>query len=738
MSQVFADDRGLPPLFDIGAVLKTLWDRRLLILGVAGAAFLLALLYVTVTKPVYTATSSILVDPRDSRATNLNSVLPGIGADSAAIASQVSVINSTDLLRQVFDQAKLRNDPEFAGGGMVSHVASALVGARGPSDDAVFERFRKHVAVEREGLTYVIDVSVESHDAEKAARIAQSIVTAYRASLEGQNEAANSKVNGLLTGRISGLQAAVGDAERAVQDFKFQHNIFDADSGGTLRSQIDQLTTQLVAAQDQADQAESKYDQAVAAGTGPDGLDKLAEIVNSNTTDKLRQDYNQRAAALANAESAYGPKHPTIVRMRAELGRIRGLMALEAKRITRELKASRDIAAENVGKLRDKLTEMRQRSNQSDLAEVQLRQLQRKADAARSVLDDFLKRSQETEHLQGLQISQVRVISDAIPPSRPSWPKPLLLLPTSLVLGLVIGCALALALGERRLPVRGLPARPAIGPRERRRPEALSYTPSPAEEEIVAPAAEEPAAPGLVNLGTYNLPPAGGDTLQGSVRAIRQEMSRLENTAFLLSVQELLVRITDRLDEGGRPFVIMLTSIHGGFESSATATLVGIGLQHVKQKVLVVEIADRSADAGRAGNTAPRSTGPFTDPASGLQTIMVSVDAADPGGEAGALAPILAGPAQQFDFVLVIGQPLSHPGFSPEPIDGSDLVIFALSSADWMSGAASWLGGRLSPAVLKRSATIVIERDPDDPADFPEGPTVAAGKNRRDPAPAHG
>jgi uncharacterized protein involved in exopolysaccharide biosynthesis len=737
MSEVFAEDRGLPPLFDIGAVLKTLWDRRLLILGVAGAALLLALLYVTVTRPTYTATSSILVDPRDSRATNLNSVLPGIGADSAAIASQVSVIDSTDLLRKVFDDEKLADDPEFAGGGLLSSIGKAL-GAGGGSrnDDAVFENFRRHVSVEREGLTYVIDVSVQSHDPVKAARIAQAIVMRYRASLEGQNEAANSKVNDLLTDRISGLQAAVAEAERAVQDFKYQHNIFDASSGGTLQSQIDQLTTQLVAAQDQANQAESKYDQAVAAGTGPDGLNKLAEIVNSSTTDKLRQDYNQRAAALANAEGAYGPKHPTIVRMQAELGRIRGLMALEAQRITRELKASRDIAAENVRKLQDKLAEMRRRSNQSDLAEVQLRQLERKADAARAVLDDFLKRSQETEHLQGLQISQVRVISDALPPTRPSWPKPLLLLPTSLVLGLVLGCALALALGERRTPFRGVPAQPAIGGRGRR-PEALPYTPSSGEEAIVAPAVEQPAP--LVNLGTYNLPSGAGDSLRNSVRAIRQEMSRLENTAFLLSVQELLVRITDRLDESGRPFVILLTSIHAGFESSATATLIGIGLQHVKQKVLVVELADRSADAGRnAAKAKRRATGPFTDPASGLQTMVVSIDPADAGGEAGALAPILAGPAQEFDFVLVIGHPLGHPGFNPEPIDGSDLVIFALSSADWMSGAAAWLGGRLPPEVLRRSATIVLERDPDGPAEFAEGPAVAARKTRRDPAPAHG
>jgi hypothetical protein len=118
--------------------------------------------------------------------------------------------------------------------------------------------------------------------------------------------------------------------------------------------------------------------------------------------------------------------------------------------------------------------------------------------------------------------------------------------------------------------------------------------------------------------------------------------------------------------------------------------------------------------------------------------MVLSVDPAEAGGDAGALEPILAGPAQDFDFVLVIGHPLSHPDFSPEPIDGSDLVIFALDSADWISGAGSWLHGRLSPAVLGRSATVVIDRDPDGGEQFPEGPAVAARKSRRDPAPAHG
>ncbi len=729
MSQVVAEDRGLPPLFDIGAVLKTLWDRRLLILGITGAALLAAVLYISVTKPIYTATSSILVDPRDSRATNFNNVLPGIGADSAAIASQVSVIDSTDLLRGVFDAEHLRDDPEFLAGGLLSSLLSTFKTSKKKTDDAIFDSFRRHVSVDREGLTYVIDIAFTSHDPNKAARISKAIVSRYKASLEGEKESANSEVNGFLTGKIGGLQKAVSDAERDVQDFKFQHHIFDAGSGGTLQSQIDQLSTQLGTAQDQADQAQSKYDQAASAGTGPEGLTKLSEIVNSNTTDKLRDEYNQQAAALANAESAFGPKHPTIIRLQAQLGKIRGLMAREAGRIVRELKANRDIAVRNVKKLQAKLGALRDKSNQSDLAQVQLRQLQRSADAARAVLDDFLKRSQETEHLQGMQISQVRVISDAAPPIQPSWPKPRLLLPTSVILGLILGCALALALGGKRAAGERLPALLGTEPR-RKSPARLSYT-------HADPV--EPQDQGLTNLGTYNLPAATDDSVRNCVRAIRQEMSRLEDTAFLLSVQQLLVRITDRLDETGRPFNILLTSIGEGIESSAAATLIGIGLQHVDQKVLVVEMAGQSTNGHDVNRpSARRQTGPFTDPASGLQTVFVSAESVDAGGKSGALDEIMAESGKEFDFVLVIGQPLSHPAFSAALLADTDLVIFALNSEDWMAGAASWLRDRLSESVLERSATVVIDRGPDGPDEFSAEPAVFRARDRRKTAIAHG
>ncbi|WP_292435175.1 GumC family protein, partial [Mesorhizobium sp.] len=413
MKPASIDERTLTPLFDIGAVWAILWARRVIVLAIAGAAVLLALSYLAVTKPSYTATASILIDPRDTRATNFNNVLPGIGSDSAAIASQVFVIQSPDLLGAVFKSQKLDSDPEFAGGGLASRLFGA--GASAPQD-AAFKRFQSKVSVEREGLTYVINVSFTSSSPEKAARIANAIVDQYRAGLVGERESANSDVNTLLTDRISGLQQDVSDAERAVEDFKTKHNIVNSTDGGTLQSQLDQLTTQLIAAQGDADQAKDRYNQALAAGSSPAGLAKLADILTSTSAIKLRDDYNQRATELASLQTMYGPRHPTIGRLQSELERLKRLMSAEADRIRQQLKASYDLAVQNVGKLQDKLEALRQQSTNSNIAQVQLRQLESKAQAARAVLDDYLKRAQETSQMQGVQTSEARKIGVASPP----------------------------------------------------------------------------------------------------------------------------------------------------------------------------------------------------------------------------------------------------------------------------------------------------------------------------------
>ena len=574
MNRVSIDYLNPPPLFDVGAVWATLWRRRILIVTITLGVLFAAGLYIVVTKPSYTAGAAILVDPRDLKTTNIDSVLPGIGADSAAIASQVSVIESRDFLGKVFADLHLDADPDYSSNGFASQLLGLFRPTKPIDPEAVFQRFQSTVSVDREGLTYVIDVNVKSPDPVKAARIANAIVELYISGTAAQQTTATNDVTTTLNGKIAALETDVSQADQAVEDFKQKNQIFDETTGGTLQSQVDALSGQVIAAQDALDQAETKYDQAVAAGKSAEALSQLSDIWSSPATEKLRDDYNTRAAALASAQATFGPKHPNVIQAKAELSKVQGLLIREAARITKELKSNRDLARTALAKTTQSLDALRQKSSQSDVAEVQLRALQRKADAARSVLADFQKRSQETSQMGGLQSSQVHVISSAAPPPEPTWPKPMLLLPVSALLGLLLGSGTALMLGDgalRRAPApRPAPAGPG-GPRGEPR------------NQVDVPTAVSPAR-------RY----AGLD-------AARREMFSTTETALSRSIQRLLRQVLAALPKHQKPYVLALSSVRHPDLAQHGARLVAMGLERIGARTLIVS-NDEAVGAAQAAD----------------------------------------------------------------------------------------------------------------------------------------
>jgi succinoglycan biosynthesis transport protein ExoP len=711
MNQMMMDEHSPLMLFDVAGGLRTLWQHRVLIIVTTLAIFCVGVFYIALTKPTYTAQAAILVDPRDARATNLDSVLPGIGADSAAISSQVSVIESRDLLSSVFDAEGLVSDPEFSDPGMAAKLISLVKPVRQLGRDAIFEKFQGLVSAQREGLTYVIDVSFKSRDPDKAARIVNAIVARYNAYLVGQTEGATDDASAALSGKIVGLQAAVSDAERTVQDFKSSHHIFDATTGGSVQSQIDQLTTQIGAAQDQANQAQSKYDQAIADGTSPQGLAKLAEIASSTATDKLRDDYNQRAAALANAQALFGPKHPNVVSLEAELSKLEGLMAREADRIIQELKANRDLATQNVGRLQANLASLREQGNRSDMAQVQLRELQRNADAARSVLDDFQKRAQETSQMHGLQISQIRVISSAVAPTQATWPKPLLLLPVSALLGLAAGCGLALAIGRRQ---------------PRAKPTPTPQDPAPKGRNSTEPAPQAQTKSKIPGLGTYRLPLPPGNSFRSRIKAARIEIATAEATPFARAALNWLSEVLGQLDKRSEPHIILFSSIGDGMVHSVAAELMGIALQRIKGKPLLIEIANWTQEpAPLRSSFGAAGAGTFRDAASGLTTLVVPVVA-----DAAAARDIARRTGLAVDFILIAGRPMTDQVRDRSLAAEVDLE-FIVASADRLSRAEEkWLAENLGDDNLARQALLVIDTALTPPAAVPFKPRLVTSDIR--------
>jgi uncharacterized protein involved in exopolysaccharide biosynthesis len=583
MTSVSLEDSYPPPLFDVAAVWSTLWRRRLVVIALTLLVIVLAALYIGVTKPTYTAGAAVLIDPRDVKTTNIDSVLAGIGADSAAIASQVSVIQSRELLDAVFTNLKLETDPEYTSTGIASQLMGMLRPAKPLDREAIFQRFTHSVSVEREGLTYVIDVTVKAGDPVKAAAIANAIVDRYIASNAAQRANATADVATALNDKIGPMQDAVADAERAIEDFKQANQIFDDSTGGALKGQVDSLSGQVLAAQEALNQSQSRYDQALAAGTSASALSQLSNVYSSPALEGLRADYNTRSTVLASAQATYGPKHPNVIAAQAEVAKVQTLIGREAARIAAELKSDRDLAQANLDKAQAELARLRGQSEKTDLATVGLRQLQRKADAARAVLSDFMQRSQETSQMNGLQNSQVHVISSAAPPPDPTWPKPMLLLPVSAVLGLLLGSGVALMLGEGRARVAAVAA--------------PSPSPTPAPVDPVDPVDPIDPKPRRTKKPEHT-------NIERSAYSAARRYAQLDNGRRELTnqdeapVQAVLRQIIRSLPKDRNQYIISFSSVRDAALATEGAELTAMGLELIggRPVVLTGERIDNPAE----------------------------------------------------------------------------------------------------------------------------------------------
>src|SRR5688572_12775996 len=80
--------------FDVRLFMSLLtWHARLIGAAVMGVV-LVAIGLMIFLPPKYTASTAVLLDPREQQVTASQTVLPGIGSDVAAVESQVELVQS--------------------------------------------------------------------------------------------------------------------------------------------------------------------------------------------------------------------------------------------------------------------------------------------------------------------------------------------------------------------------------------------------------------------------------------------------------------------------------------------------------------------------------------------------------------------------------------------------------------------------------------------------------------------
>ena len=422
-------------------------------------AAVLSITVVNLVTPRYKSEARILVDGRENVFLRPNGERneERTALDAEAVTSQVQLLLSRDLAREIIRKNKLAERPEFdpvlQGLSPVKSLLALFGIGRDPFSltpeervlDAYYDRFAAY-AVDK---SRVIVIEFQSLDPELASRVANSIAEGYLVLQQNARQEQAKSASQWLSGEIDNLRKKVADAESRVEDFRSKSSLFVGTNNTTLSNQqMGELNTQLNNARALKSDAESKA-RLIREMLQSGKPIEASEVVNSELIRRLSEQRVTLRGQLAEQSSTLLDNHPRIKELKAQLADLDRQIRDEASKLSRSLDNDARIASGRVEGLSASLEQLKKQATSTNGNDVQLRALEREAKAQRDLLESYLAKYREANTRENIDAAPAdgRVISRATVSNTPAYPKklPIVLIATLATLMLTSG---AIATGE--------------------------------------------------------------------------------------------------------------------------------------------------------------------------------------------------------------------------------------------------------------------------------------------------
>lgn len=440
-------------------VVRGIARSKLLIVAMTILGATLGVAIALSTPKKYEATAELIVDPRDLKLTDRDLTQSVVASDAtlAIVENQVRVLTSGTVLNKVVDKLNLVSDPEFNGQasdglGVMTLIRSILSRNDGPGVGEGRRRalavanLAESLSVERGGKTFVISVSATTQNGEKSALIANTMTDVFLQTFgQIQSDTAGRATNE-LTGRLDELRKGVEAAERKVEDFRAAHDLVDAQGHLISDDEMLKLNQQLAIARARTLELNARAASARSIDVNSVLSGTLPEEINSNTMSELRSQYAALKQEADRAAIRFGPRHPELQALNAQLAGSRERIAGELRRIASSLQVDLRRAVQLEQDLASRLAQLKVRSGDVNSDLVTLRELEREAAAKRSVYEQYLLRAKETGEQKDINTANINVISRAFAPLEPNGPSRAV----TVLAGLLAGLASGVGLGAMR------------------------------------------------------------------------------------------------------------------------------------------------------------------------------------------------------------------------------------------------------------------------------------------------
>ena len=452
--------------------LRKLWRHRLLIaactLVLGGAAILAAWLMPS----YYVSEARVLVGVQSPRLPNVESIVADVSPDAERVQNEGFILQSRNIAKQVIDQLKLRQDPEFnpelappslwARLNPMQYLPTQLTAwldhqtssakkvepIKDPSnaDDRTIDSLLSHIDVSTLGRSHVLSVKAESRNPQTASAVANALAERYLDYQRRDKIESMDRVDKFLMGRVAELRDQVRKSDQAVEDYRRSHDLYkSAGSGGGVTSQqLTELNTQLLAAQTAKAEADSRLKEAQEMRKGGLNNESVPEVLRSPLVTVLKQQQSDAERKAAELQATYGPRHPSMLNARSEVGNIQGRVNAEIGKVIDGLSREARTADARYQALAQNFETLKKQMGSVNDKAIGLEALERDAVVNRNLLEAMLLRAKQSTGAEDILTANAKLVSPASPPQAPSYPPKALLALLGVAGGMMVGVTIAL------------------------------------------------------------------------------------------------------------------------------------------------------------------------------------------------------------------------------------------------------------------------------------------------------
>lgn len=522
--------RGVGEL-DVGGVWRALVRRRASIIAPTLLVAAAAAAFVTLATPRYAGESRVLLESRVNFLNRPDGADRDQGNQNAfdpeGVLSQVQVVTSNDLAREAIKRLKLVGNAEFdpsAGSlNLVGRIMTLLGLSRDLTDrsveDRVMQAYYDKLSVFPVGKSRVVGIEFSSSDPELAAQGANTIADLYLDAVTAAKKDLARSAGSWLSGNIDELRKRVRDAEAKVEEFRSRNGLFASGRDTTLPQQeLAEAATQLSQAKTQQADAQAKA-QLIRDMIRSGRVFEITEVSNNELIRRLIEQRVTLRAQMALESRTLGSAHPRLKELSAQIGDVEAQIRAAADRTIRGMENDARVAGARVAQLTASLDEQKKRSGEGLENDVQLRALEREAKTLRDQLESYLAKYREAvaRDTDNAQPADARIISRAVVPSRPAFPKKIPIVLLASLASLVMFSAIAVVRELMGDGVRRAPAEPEIESAQETAAPVTAMDRPVAAKEAPAPIREEPAPVAVEETAAHEVAPAA--ITQGSTPA---------------------------------------------------------------------------------------------------------------------------------------------------------------------------------------------------------------------------